>query len=199
MRENWFFSLERWQRLGGWRVLNSNFTCTATGQLRIVPLQVCFVVTVINFWPWFFCTISYKFVLQTTEEKLELKIVSEDIFPLSARVEINFLDFAMGYRAQIILSVLVTQLCPTLSDPMNCGPPGFSVLQIFQARILEWVCHSLPQGIYLILRLNLGLRWILYPLNHQQNPSLFTIPAFRGTRNYSIFRPMTPPQVPKVS
>ena len=97
-------------------------------------------------------------MLQTTEEKLELKIVSEDIFPLSARVEINFLDFAMGYRAQIILSVLVTQLCLTLSDPMNCGPPGFSVLQIFQARILEWVCHSLLQGIYLILRLNLGLR-----------------------------------------
>ena len=93
----------------------------------------------------------------------------------------------MGYRAQIILSVLVTQLCPALSDPMNCGPPGFCFLWIFQARILEWVCHSLLQGIYPTLGFNLGLKWILYPLNHQRNPSLSTIAAFRGTRNYSRF------------
>ena len=33
----------------------------------------------------------------------------------------------------------VTQSCPTLSDPMDCGPPGFSVHGIFQARVLEWV------------------------------------------------------------
>ena len=33
----------------------------------------------------------------------------------------------------------VTQLCPTLCDPMGCSLPGFSVHGIFQARILEWV------------------------------------------------------------
>ena len=32
----------------------------------------------------------------------------------------------------------VTQSCPTLSDPMDCSPPGSSVLGIFQARVLEW-------------------------------------------------------------
>ena len=32
----------------------------------------------------------------------------------------------------------VTQSCPTLSDPMDCSPPGSSVHGIFQARILEW-------------------------------------------------------------
>ena len=32
----------------------------------------------------------------------------------------------------------VAQLCPTLSDPMDCGPPGSSVHEIFQARVLEW-------------------------------------------------------------
>ena len=31
------------------------------------------------------------------------------------------------------------QLCPTLCDPMDCSPPGFSVHGILQARILEWV------------------------------------------------------------
>ena len=33
----------------------------------------------------------------------------------------------------------VTQLCPTLSDPMDCSLPGSSVHGIFQARVLEWV------------------------------------------------------------
>ena len=32
----------------------------------------------------------------------------------------------------------VTQSCPTLSDPMDCSPPGFSVYGTFQARVLEW-------------------------------------------------------------
>ena len=32
----------------------------------------------------------------------------------------------------------VTQLCPTLSDPMDHSPPGSSIHGIFQARVLEW-------------------------------------------------------------
>ena len=32
----------------------------------------------------------------------------------------------------------VVQSCPTLSDPMDCSPPGSSVHGIFQARVLEW-------------------------------------------------------------
>ena len=32
----------------------------------------------------------------------------------------------------------VTESCPTLSDPMDCGPPGSSVHGIFQAKVLEW-------------------------------------------------------------
>ena len=32
----------------------------------------------------------------------------------------------------------ITQPCPTLSNPMDCSPPGSSVHGIFQARALEW-------------------------------------------------------------
>ena len=32
----------------------------------------------------------------------------------------------------------VAQLCPTLFDPVDCSPPGFSVHGIPQARVLEW-------------------------------------------------------------
>ena len=32
----------------------------------------------------------------------------------------------------------VTQLCPTLSDPMDYRLPGTSIHGIFQAEVLEW-------------------------------------------------------------
>ena len=32
----------------------------------------------------------------------------------------------------------VAQLCPTLSDPMDCSLPGSSIHGIFQAGVLEW-------------------------------------------------------------
>ena len=31
------------------------------------------------------------------------------------------------------------QLCPTLRDPLDCSPLGFSIHGIFQAIVLEWV------------------------------------------------------------
>ena len=32
----------------------------------------------------------------------------------------------------------VAHSCPTLSDPIDCSPPGSSIHGIFQARVLEW-------------------------------------------------------------
>ena len=32
----------------------------------------------------------------------------------------------------------IAQLCPTLSDPMDCSLPGSSIHGILQARVLEW-------------------------------------------------------------
>ena len=42
----------------------------------------------------------------------------------------------------------VAQSCPTLTDPMDCSPPGSSVHGIFQARVLEWgaIASSLTTG-----------------------------------------------------
>ena len=41
---------------------------------------------------------------------------------------------------------VVPQSCLTLWDPMDSSLPGFSVLKIFQARILEWVAISFSRG-----------------------------------------------------
>ena len=37
-------------------------------------------------------------------------------------------------------------LCPTLSDPVDCSPPGSSVHGIFQAGMLEWVAMHSSRG-----------------------------------------------------
>ena len=40
----------------------------------------------------------------------------------------------------------VTQSCPTLFDPVDCGLPGSSVHGILQAQILEWVAIPFSRG-----------------------------------------------------
>ena len=40
----------------------------------------------------------------------------------------------------------VTQLCPTLCNPMDCSLPGTSVHGTFQARVLEWGAISFSSG-----------------------------------------------------
>ena len=41
---------------------------------------------------------------------------------------------------------LVAKSCPTLCNSMNCSPPGSSVHEILQARILEWVAIPFSRG-----------------------------------------------------
>ena len=49
--------------------------------------------------------------------------------------------------AGVLVVVLVTQLWPTLCDPMDCSPPASSVHGILQARILEWLPFPSPEGL----------------------------------------------------
>ena len=59
-----------------------------------------------------------------------------------------FLAFVMIYIALFIgyCACMLAQLCLTLCDPLNCGPPSSSVRRIFQVRILEWVVISFFRG-----------------------------------------------------
>ena len=42
----------------------------------------------------------------------------------------------------IIYAAKSLQSCPTLCDPIDSSPPGFTVPGILQARTLEWVAIS---------------------------------------------------------
>ena len=48
----------------------------------------------------------------------------------------------------------VAQLCPTLSDPMDCSLPGSSVHGIFQASVLEWVAIAFSSYLSRIRQMN---------------------------------------------
>ena len=62
----------------------------------------------------------------------------------------NYFDYVPalqdGHPSYMLSSFLVTQLCPTLCNPMDCSPSGSSIYGIFQARILEWVAMSFSRG-----------------------------------------------------
>ena len=49
----------------------------------------------------------------------------------------NFICVCVCVRAHA-----VTQLCPTLWDPMDCSLPVSFCHGIFQARVLEWIAIS---------------------------------------------------------
>ena len=51
--------------------------------------------------------------------------------------------FSLGHKVKLSEAALS---CPTLCDPMDCSPPGFSVHGISQARILELVAVSFSRG-----------------------------------------------------
>ena len=55
----------------------------------------------------------------------------------------------------------VAQLCPTISDPMDCSLPGSSIHGIFQARVSEWgATESSGHLITSVYRGHLEKHWI---------------------------------------
>ena len=60
----------------------------------------------------------------------------------------NFLVFISSHNSSYICCwwCLVTKLCPTLCDPMDCNLPGSSVHGILRARTLEWGAISFSRG-----------------------------------------------------
>ena len=74
-----------------------------------------------------------------------------------------------------MLACLVAQSCPTLCDPMNCSPPGFSVHGASPGSNTGVGSLSLLQGLFPTQESNQGLqhcRQILYQLNNQGSPGV---------------------------
>ena len=89
--------------------------------------------------------------------------------------------------------VLVPQSCQTLWEPMDCSPPGSSVLGDSPGKNTGVGCHFLLQGIFPTQTSNPGLlhyRQILYYLSHQGNPrsaSELVIHTFSYLQEWPVF------------
>ena len=51
-----------------------------------------------------------------------------------------------GLNINVCACMLVAQSCWTLCDPVDCPPPSFSVHEILQAGVLEWVAIPFSRG-----------------------------------------------------
>ena len=76
---------------------------------------------------------------------------------------------------------LVAQSCPTLYNPMDYSPPGFSVHGDSPSKNTGVGCHARLQGIFPTQGLNPGLphcRRILYQVDHQGSPRILESVAY---------------------
>ena len=83
---------------------------------------------------------------------------------------------------------LVTQLCPSLCNPMNCSLSGSSVHGNSPGKSTGMGCQALLQGIFSTHGSNPGLphfRQILYHLNHQGSPRILEWVAYSFSRGSS--------------
>jgi len=92
-----------------------------------------------------------SFVNKSLEPEAKVKTVGKSflLYQLPSREEeMKRSTLEMGKRllGQKRLVVWVAQLCLTRCDPMDCSPPGSSVHEIFQARILEWIAIPSSRG-----------------------------------------------------
>ena len=87
-----------------------------------------------------------------------------------------------SHSLSVMCVCLVTQLCPTLRDPIDCSPPGSSVHGDSPGKNTGVGCHALLQGIFPTQGLNPGLphcRRILYCLEPPGKMSVSEV-KFRG-------------------
>ena len=83
---------------------------------------------------------------------------------------------------------LVTQLCPSLCNPMDCSLPGSSVHGDSPGKNSELGCHALLQGIFPTQGFDPGLqhcRWILCRLSHQGSPGILEWVGYPFSRGSS--------------
>ena len=68
-------------------------------------------------------------------------------FFIDVQLNYNVLISAVQQSDSVLcMKVVVTQLCQTLCNPMDCSPPGTTVLGILQAKIMEWVAIPFSRG-----------------------------------------------------
>ena len=107
-------------------------------------------------------------------------------FPKGSLLNIQFLFYQMHFSHEIALPAKSLQLCLTLCDPLDCGPPGFSILGDSLGKNPAVGCHALLKGIVPSRGLNLCLLGLLHWQASLEN-SLPLVPPGKITLETSAF------------
>ena len=75
-----------------------------------------------------------------TTEKLATNTLC--VSKMSIELEVRTLESKFKIAAAAAAAAKLLQSCPTLCNPIDGSPPGFSVPGILRARTLEWVAIS---------------------------------------------------------
>ena len=70
---------------------------------------------------------------------LDMKCLTVTECKVKGILVLELIQSGCNFKCKKVLAVSVTQVCPTLCNPMDYNPPGSSIHGILQARILEWI------------------------------------------------------------
>ena len=113
-------------------------------------------------------------------------VISSSFFLYQPSIQSLFKSFWLpNLPSTVKVKVLVTQSCLTLCYPMDCNPPGSSVLGILQTRILEWVSHSIPSSAS-APPISLAKRTLPPPQLCQSQPALQLFALTSPAKDHSI-------------
>ena len=111
------------------------------------PLLTCFshVRLCVTLWPAVYqAPLFMGFSRQ--EYRVGCHALLQGIFPTQGSnlglLDCREISLLLSHQGSPFGQLLVTQSCSSLWDPTDCGPPGFSVYGILQARVLEWIASS---------------------------------------------------------
>ena len=107
-----------------------------------------------DFWQCYFSTWIYLSLKLGYTDCLIIWIVKIPYLVKVLTVWISYFSFfffflhpSLEYMFYILLQVvLITRLCPTFCNPVDCSPPGSSVHGILQARMLKWAAIPFSRG-----------------------------------------------------
>ena len=81
---------------------------------------------------------------------------------ISRKVSNRLFQFTFSSKSHLAAAKSL-QSCPTLCDPIDGRPPGFSVHGIFQARVLEWAAITFSKMYATVLLIIVSMLYITFP------------------------------------
>ena len=112
--------------------LSRSFHCVSWHYQRALKRKLTYSIFFLHIMEWKSCLVSFIWC--------QILYFPHTPLPPKMATAVGIVLFTFQRLAKLFES------CPTLCNPMDCSPPGFSVHGLLQARILEWVAMPFTRG-----------------------------------------------------